>query len=68
MDKIQFGDLILADTIAEELAVRGALLEIPAFMKGKQQLHKKKWIGQGRLLMLEYMWNEFLVDYESLTL
>jgi len=45
LEKLQFGDLILADrgfTIAEELAVRGAVLEIPAFTKGKQQLSQKE--------------------------
>ena len=41
LDKIEFGDMIMADrgfTIAEELARRGALLEIPSFTVGRSQL------------------------------
>ena len=41
LDKIQPGDVILADRgflIEDELVLRGASLEIPAFTKGKSQL------------------------------
>ena len=41
LDLIQNGDVILADRgfhIADELAIRGARLEMPAFTKGKKQL------------------------------
>ena len=40
-DKVSFGDVILADRgfkINEELAVKGAVLKIPYFTKGKSQL------------------------------
>ena len=41
LDMIEGGDLVLADrgfNIADELLIRGAKLEIPAFTKGKKQL------------------------------
>lgn len=45
LDKLQRGDLVLADrgfTVAEEFGARGAVLEIPSFTKGKQQLSHKE--------------------------
>jgi hypothetical protein len=44
LDKIEHGDTVMADrgfNIADELAVRGAKLLIPAFTRGKPQLPKK---------------------------
>ena len=41
LEKIEYGDSILADRgfdIADDLAVHGARLQIPSFMRGKQQL------------------------------
>lgn len=41
LDLIHNGDVILADhgfNIGDELAIRGAKLQIPAFTKGKKQL------------------------------
>ena len=41
LDHIEPGDVILADrgfNISDELAIRGAKLEIPSFTKGKKQL------------------------------
>ena len=43
-EKVGHGDLVLADRgflIADELAVRGASLAIPAFTRGKSQLSQK---------------------------
>ena len=43
LDNIEFGDVVLADrgfNIHDDLAVRGAKLEIPAFTKGKSQLSR----------------------------
>ena len=45
LDMIEGGDLILADrgfNIADELLIRGAKLEIPAFTKGKNQLSARE--------------------------
>ena len=45
MDKIEYGDDVMADrgfTIADDLAVRGANLLIPAYTKGKPQLSKEE--------------------------
>ena len=41
LEKVEYGDSILADRgfdIADDLAVHGARLQIPSFMRGKQQL------------------------------
>ena len=43
LDHIERGDVILADrgfNIADDLAIRGAKLEIPSFTKGKKQLSR----------------------------
>ena len=43
LDHIKPGDVILADrgfNISDELAIRGAKLEIPSFTKGKKQLSR----------------------------
>ena len=45
LDMIEWGDLVLADrgfNIADELLIRGAKLEIPAFTKGKKQLSARE--------------------------
>ena len=45
LDRIEYGDVVLADrgfNVADELAIRGATLEIPAFTKGKMQLTQKE--------------------------
>lgn len=52
LDMIEFGDLVLADrgfTMAEELACKGAILEIPAFTKGKKQLSQYEVDKSSRL-------------------
>ena len=44
-DKLEFGDLVLADRgflISDELAVRGASLAIPPFAKGKLQFSQRE--------------------------
>ena len=44
MDKVTFGDCVLADRgflIEEELATRGTVLRIPAFTPGKTQMSAK---------------------------
>uniref|UniRef100_A0A1X7URN3 DDE Tnp4 domain-containing protein n=1 Tax=Amphimedon queenslandica TaxID=400682 RepID=A0A1X7URN3_AMPQE len=41
IDFVSYGDVIMADrgfNVSDELALRGAHLEIPAFTKGKKQL------------------------------
>ena len=41
LDKISYGDVVMADrgfNIADDLAIRGAYLEIPAFTRVKKQL------------------------------
>ena len=53
LDHIEPGDVILADrgfNISDELAIRGAKLEIPSFTKGKKQLPDKKYIEKSRQL------------------
>lgn len=45
LDKIEYGDDVMADrgfTIADDLAIRGANLLIPAYTKGKAQLSKEE--------------------------
>ena len=45
LDRFEYGDVVLADrvfNVADELAIRGATLEIPAFTKGKMQLTQKE--------------------------
>ena len=45
LDHLEYGDLVLADrgfTITEEVATRGAVLQMPAFTKGKSQLSQKE--------------------------
>ena len=45
LNKLERGDTILADrgfTVAEDLAVHGATLEIPSFTRGKQQLSQRE--------------------------
>ena len=45
LDMIEEGDLVLADrgfNIEDELLIRGAMLEIPAFHKGKKQLSARE--------------------------
>ena len=45
LDLIEYGDVVLADrgfNIADELAIRGATLEIPSFTRGKVQLSQKE--------------------------
>ena len=45
LDHIEPGDVILADrgfNISDELAIRGAKLEIPSFTKGKKQLPRQE--------------------------
>ena len=45
LDRIKYGDVVLADrrfNVVDELAIRGATLEIPAFTKGKMQLTQKE--------------------------
>jgi len=44
LDLINYGDCVLADRgflIRDELSEKGAILKIPCFTKGKQQLHVK---------------------------
>ena len=45
LDRFEYGDVVLTDgvfNIADELAIRGASLEIPAFTKVKMQLTQKE--------------------------
>lgn len=52
LDKIQHGDLILADRgflIKDDLNQRGAILKIPSFTKGKKQLSANE-VDESRLL------------------
>lgn len=45
LDKLQMGDAVMADRgflIEEEIKRRGAELHIPAFTKGKSQLHPRE--------------------------
>ena len=45
LDLFEYGDVVLADrgfSIADELAIRGATLEIPAFTKGKMQFTQRR--------------------------
>ena len=45
LNKLEQGDTILADrgfTVAEDLGVHGATLEIPSFTRGKQQLSQRE--------------------------
>ena len=45
LDKIEYGDDVMADrgfTIADDLAIRGAKVLIPAYTKGKSQLSKEE--------------------------
>ena len=44
LDKLQFGDCVLADrgfTIENEIAMSGAVLKVPKFTRGKTQLPAK---------------------------
>ena len=45
LDHIKYGDVVLADrgfNITDELAIRGATLEIPSFTRGNMQLSQKE--------------------------
>ena len=47
------GDVVLADrdfTIADDVAVHGAKLEIPAFTRGKNNLHSERLSSQNSCL------------------
>ena len=55
---IEPGDMVLADrgfNVAEDLALYGAKLEIPAFTKGKKQLSQEEVEYSQRLAKLEFM-------------
>ena len=45
LDHIKYGDVVLADrgfNNTDELAIRGATLEIPSFTRGKMQLSQRR--------------------------
>ena len=65
LDMVQPGDLILADRgflVDEEVALRGATLIIPPFMRGrklqKYEVDKTRQMSRCRIHMESYLWYE----------